>query len=194
MLSLREFKELTKRTIPIRHVSEKYGEYLVAQKLLENGFSNVSVQRSGADIIVDDKKIEVKTSRWTPRFKKGKHGYGWVVPERQWKDNYFDFLVCVASDKDSENMLVFTQKEVAKDFSLSNFTWIQSGEKTRNGKRLDIIEGGEEGLEKHFEIAKEAIKWEGTIEEFERKVNRDPDYYFKNYGFERLLNFLRSDF
>lgn len=192
--SIRKFKEVTKRKIPIRYISERYGEYFLAKKLLDNGFKEVIVQKRGPDIIADDIRIEVKTSRWTKRFKKGKKGYGWIVPQKQWENDYFDFLVCVASDKTDENMLVFTRDEVVKGFSLSvSFKWEgQADKEMKNVKRLDIIEGGEGGLEKNFEIAREVIDWTGTISELERKVNRNPDYFFKNYGFGRLLKLLNN--
>lgn len=158
---MQKFKELDGRKISLRSLEEKYGEYFVANQLIENGIKIKEKIGRGkeADIVTTTEvRVEVKTSRKTQRFTKAKIGYGWLVKERQWKTQKFDYLVCVAIMDTSIKILAFTYDQVIKYFSERNFRMEAYRTVIRNGKGLDLIDGGLVALISNYALAKERIE------------------------------------
>lgn len=194
-ISLHEFAGLSGRRVSLRSLEEKWGEYYIANNLVENGIRIAGKIGStkGPDITtVGNARIEVKTSRRTPRFKGAKKGYGWVVKDSQWKNKEFDYLVCVAADEEIPKTLAFTYDEVVENFTLCNFIWSSTGQVCRDYRRLDLIDGAEKGLEFNRALAVSVLKFEGQSTPFEVALNRNPNRYFEKYDLKRILEQIKE--
>jgi hypothetical protein len=193
--SLHEFAVQSGTKVSLRNLEARWGEYYIANELVENGIRIAGKIGStkGPDITTaNDIRIEVKTSRRTPRFKGAKKGYGWVVKGSQWKNKEFDYLVCVTGDEITPKTLAFTYDEVVENFTLCNFVFSSTGEVCRDYRILDLTDGGEKGLEFNRTLALTALKFEGQPTPFEVAFNRNPNPYFEKYRLKRILKQIKK--
>jgi len=193
--SLDEFAVQSGTKVSLRNLEARWGEYYIANELVENGIRIAGKIGStkGPDITTTNEvRIEVKTSRRTPRFKGAKKGYGWVVKSSQWKNKEFDYLVCVAADEMTPKTLAFTYDEVVENFTLCNFVFSSTGEVCRDYRLLDLIDGGEKGLEFNRALALTVLKFEGESTSFEVALNRNRDAYFEEYKLKRILEQIKK--
>jgi hypothetical protein len=197
--SLLDFAAQTKTKVSLRHLEEKWGEYYVANELVKNGISIAGKigPNKGSDITaINGVRIEVKTSRRVPRFKGAKKGYSWLVKDRQWKDKEFDYLVCVTADEEQPRTLAFTFGEVVKNFTLCSFIFrpdaSSSGSLCKDYRLLDLIDGGEKGLEINRERALTVLEFRGQTTPFEAALNQNRDTYFEKYNLKRIMEQIRS--
>ena len=192
--SCSEFEKITGKKAGIRGFEDRFGEYLIASRLIDSGFSIKKLGGKGVDIIADNRlgrelKIEVKTSRKTPRFGGGKKGYGWVVKKSQWKNKEYDYLACVLADKDSDNTLIFTYKDTIKYFTKCSFTRSNTGKREKDSLRLDLCES-ESDLLYNLRKARESveIKFVGKPSKFEKEFNKNQMPIFKRFRFDSIIN------
>lgn len=196
---LLDFAVQTRTKVSLRHLEEKWGEYYVANELVNSGIRITGKigSNKGPDITtINDIRVEVKTSRRTPRFKRAKRGYSWAVKETQWKNKEFDYLVCVTADEERPRTLAFTYDEVLENFTLSNFVWRRdansTGEICRDYRLLDLTDEGEKGLEFNRTLASTVLQFEGQSTPFEVAFNRNPNPYFEEYQLKRVLEEIRE--
>ena len=194
-----DFYKITKKHVSIRGIEDRFGEYLIANKLVTNGLKIKKISGRGVDIITDSNiKIEVKTSRLTKRFnfKGAKKGYSWVVKNKQWTNKEYDYLACVLADKEEDNILVFTYEESIRNFSHCSFVRSDTKTKEENCLCLDLTEGDDknrfQNWENNLRIAREKIEYQGEPTTFELDFNKNPDKYFKEFSFDRFLSFLKN--
>jgi hypothetical protein len=197
--SLHEFAVQSGTRVSLRNLEEKWGEYYVADEFVNNGIRIVGKigPNKGPDITtVNGVRIEVKTSRRVPRFKGGKRGYSWLVKDRQWKDKEFDYLVCVTADEQKPRTLAFTFGEVVKNFTLCSFVYRRdassSGSVCKDYRLLDLIDGGEEGLNFNRERALTALEFRGQTNPFEAALNQNRDAYFEKYDLKSIMEQVRT--
>ena len=198
LLKCAEFKQITNKKVSIRGIEDKFGEYLIAYKLICNGFKINKIGGRGVDIIVEDKlgrviKIEVKTSRSTKRFnfKGAKKGYAWVVKKSQWVNKEYDFLACVLADKKTKNIIIFTYNESIKCFSHNTFIYSNTQQKCEDCLRLDLS-NDYKSWGKNIEIAEKNIKMEGKVSDFEERFNKNPEPFFDQLGFDNFIKNLNG--
>ncbi len=198
LLKCAEFKQITNKKVSIRGIEDKFGEYLIAYKLICSDFKINKIGGKGVDIIAEDKsgkviKIEVKTSRSTKRFnfKGAKKGYAWVVKKNQWEDKEYDFLACVLADKQTKNILIFTYDESIKCFSHNTFEYSNTHQKCENCLRLDLSDNYK-NWQKNIEIAEKMIKLEGGFSDFEEKFNENPEPFFDQFDFDSFIKKLNG--
>jgi hypothetical protein len=181
--------------VSLADIQKRWGEYYVANELIGAGMKQVWVQKRGADIVSQQGRVEVKTSRSTQRFKPGgKNGYGWAVKKEQWQaPGQFDYLVCVLADTDSPvKTLAFTRGEVVELFTKATFTRSNTRKREHDAKRLDLIEGGLKAFEANQKTAKKALKWEGTPTKFEQDFNENRDPVFQKYSMKRMFRMMKD--
>src|SRR5438552_16446201 len=157
-----KFNKVTKTKMP-PYFEDKYGEYLVGNKIIEAGISIEQFNKKGFDILANGKRIEIKTSRSVKRFPGAlETGFGWPVKLSQWKKKTYDFLVCVAFGRKEPNLLIFTYDETRNLFTKASWEWEKFRQKkAKNFLVLDLFVGGLKVLEAHRRLAKKKIKWVG---------------------------------
>jgi hypothetical protein len=197
--ALLEFAVQSRTKVSLRHLEEKWGEYYVANELVNSGISISGKigSNKGPDITtVNQVRIEVKTSRRTPRFKGAKRGYSWAVKSSQWKNREFDYLVCVTADEDRPKTLAFTYDEVVENMTLCNFVWRRdtnsTGDVCRDYRLLDLTDDGEKGLQFNRTLASTVLQFEGQPTTFEVAFNRNPNPYFEEYQLKRILEQIKE--
>jgi len=197
--SLREFTQQSGTKVSLRNLEEKWGEYYVATELVNNTISVVGKigPNRGPDITtINGVRIEVKTSRRVPRFNGARKGYSWLVKERQWKDEEFDYLVCVTADEETPRTLAFTLDQVVKNFTLCSFIYRRdassSGSACKDYRLLDLIDGGVQGLNINRERALTALEFKGQTSSFEVALNQNRDAFFEKYGLNRIMEQVKN--
>jgi hypothetical protein len=186
------------RKISTTDFESHYGEYLVASKLLNEGFEVRVENKKGYDIKVEkptEARIEVKTSRLQKRIPKGKHmGWGWVVKKSQWDPPGFDYLVCIACDwqPGKDGFLAFSYDEVIKYFSKGSWEYQKFQRKVKDYLRLGLYKGGLKAFNEDLQVLKAKITLTGKPTPFERNLNRNSDIMFKKYSWERFVELLKK--
>jgi len=186
------------RKISTTDFESHYGEYLVALKLLNEGFEVKVENKKGYDIKVEkptEARIEVKTSRLQKRIPEGKHvGWGWVVKKSQWDPPGFDYLVCIACDwqPGKDNFLAFSYDEVKKYFSKGSWQYRKFQRKVKDYLRLSLYKGGLKAFNEDLKVLKAKIKLTGKTTPFEKNLNNNSDSMFKKYSWERLVELLKK--
>jgi hypothetical protein len=186
------------RKISTTDFESHYGEYLVASKLIDEGFEVGVENRKGYDIKVKgpaEWRIEVKTSRLQKRIPKGKHeGWGWVVKKSQWDPKGFDFLVCVACEWQSrkDGIMAFTYDEVTKNFSKGNWVYKKYPKEVKNYYRLSLYKDGLKAFYEDLEVLRKEINLTGQPTPFEIELNKDPASKFKEYSWQRFVKLLKK--
>jgi len=182
------------RRISTTDFESHYGEYLVASKLLDEGFSARVLNKKGCDIKADGQRIEVKTSRLQRRIRQGKHkAWGWVVKKSQWDPQGFDFLVCIACEwqPEEDGILAFSYSEVLRFFTKGNWEYQKFQKKVKDYLRLSLYTGGLDAFYNDLAILRREIKLTGNPTKFEIELNKDSTSAFNKYSWKRLISMLR---
>jgi hypothetical protein len=180
--------------IPITYFESHYSEYMIAQKLIDEGFTIKGMYGKGYDIKCNNKKIEVKSARLQKTGMKH-NSWGWVVKEKQWKTpDHFDYLVCVALEykKDQNGILVFSYEDVKNNFTNSDWRYLKFNTRVKNYLRLNLTKQGYDAFEENIKVMKEKIEYKGEPSEFEVELNKNQDKAFQDYSWEKFIKDLES--
>ena len=101
-------------------------------------------------------------------------------------------MICVAADEIPTKILAFTHDEVINNFTLCSFVWSTTGKLEHNCRRLDLIDGGERGLEFNVNLARKTLQFKGEPTEFEREFNRNPEPFFSKHNIDRILSLIKT--
>ena len=181
------------KKIPLTFFESHYSEYMIAQKLIDEGFTIQGMYGKGYDIKCCEKKIEVKSGRLQKTGMKH-YSWGWVVKEKQWKTlNHFDYLVCVALeyDKDRDGILVFTHESTKSKFTKGNWRYLNFNKLVKNYLRLNLAKDGYNAFMENIEVMKRKIRYKGEPSEFEKEFNKNPKKVFQDYSWGKFIENLR---
>ena len=191
-----KFEKITGKKAGIRGFESIYGEYLIASKLIDNGFTVTKFGKKGVDITAEYKgkqiTIEVKTSRKTSRFGgKSKCGYGFVIKKSQWKNKEYDYLACVFVDRENSNIAIFPYEETKKRFTKCSFTRNNTGQREEDSLRLDVY-GSLDDLMYNLDLSKKEIDFAGKPSDFEKKVNENENILYEKFSFEHFIDKIKK--
>jgi len=184
------------RRISTTDLESQYGEYLVASKLLDEGFKVEVVNKKGFDIVVDSQRIEVKTSRLQRRIREGRHdAWGWVVKKSQWNPQGFDFLVCIACEwqPKKDGILAFSYPEVERFFTKGDWKYQKFQKEVKDYLRLSVYKQGLDAFYADLPILRREIKLTGEPTKFEIALNKNPTPAFNKHSWDRLISILRKN-
>jgi hypothetical protein len=184
-----------KKEISITPFESHYAEYLVAKKLVDEGFLVQDMYGKGYDILCCNRKIEVKSGRLQRHVKGVKHDFwGWVIKEKQWRiKDHFDYFVGVALDDREDKIMVMDYDDVKRNFTKASWHYTTYNKDVRDYLKLSIVKDGYVAFEENVRFMRNSeTKLRGKTSNFEKELNQNPEKAFEKYSWEKFIGELNS--